>query len=202
MFTEVPEQIMSYCFIKPNHKVLEIGGNIGRNSMIISSCLNDSSNHVILETNKKNAMICAKNIKKNNFNSKVVPYALSKRKLIQKGWKTIPSNVILKGYKSVKILDIKQLNDKYKIKFNVLVLDCEGAFFYILKDMPEILNGIELIIMENDYSDINHYKYVKEQLLKNNFINICSLDGKDVGADWSPCCNFFFETWAVNDYTK
>jgi hypothetical protein len=35
--------------------------------------------------------------------------------------------------------------------FDTLVLDCEGAFYYILQDTPEILEGIKLLIMENDY---------------------------------------------------
>lgn len=35
--------------------------------------------------------------------------------------------------------------------FDTLVLDCEGAFYYILQDTPEILDNIKLILMENDY---------------------------------------------------
>jgi hypothetical protein len=31
---------------------------------------------------------------------------------------------------------------------NTLVLDCEGAFYWILKDMPDILNNIEKILMD------------------------------------------------------
>ena len=47
-------------------------------------------------------------------------------------------------------------------------------------DMPEIINNIKLIIVENDYKDINHKKYVDEILMKNNFYveyseNGCSL---------------------------
>ena len=40
---EVPEQIMSLRFIKGTETILEIGGNIGRNSLIISSILNSLS---------------------------------------------------------------------------------------------------------------------------------------------------------------
>ena len=71
-----------------------------------------------------------------------------------------------------------------------MVLDCEGAFYYILVDMPEILNNIQLIIMENDYYDISHKLYVDSVLEKYNFYN----DYKEAGG-WGCCYNNFFEVW-------
>ena len=47
---EYPEQIMAVSYIKPNNCVLEIGGNIGRNSMVIAKLLNDQTNLVTLES--------------------------------------------------------------------------------------------------------------------------------------------------------
>jgi hypothetical protein len=55
---------------------------------------------------------------------------------------------------------LPELKEKYPINFDTLVLDCEGAFYYILMDYPEILHGINLIIMENDYHSIDHKKYI------------------------------------------
>jgi hypothetical protein len=78
--------------------------------------------------------------------------ALSKRPLIQKDWDTIVSDVVLEGYKKVNTITLEELHYKYKIEFDTLILDCEGAFYYILLDMPEILNNIKLIIVENDYT--------------------------------------------------
>lgn len=40
--------------------------------------------------------------------------------------------------------------------FDALAVDCEGAFYYILLDMPEILEHVKLIIIENDYHDAEH----------------------------------------------
>ena len=57
-------------------------------------------------------------------------------------------------------------------------------------DMPEILNNINLIIMENDYWDISHKNYIDEILLQNNFIN----DYTECGG-WGPCYNKFYEVW-------
>ena len=194
MYDEVPEQVLSYLYIKPGDKVLEIGGNIGRNSMIISSILNDSSNLVILESDSNYGKKCLENIKINKFKAQLEVSALSKRKLIQRGWNTKPSNVLKLGYKWVNTISINELRDKYRINFNVLVLDCEGAFYYILEDMPEILDGIELILMENDYSNINHYNYVKQKLEEHDFININTIDYCKV-AKKCPCCSYFFQVW-------
>jgi hypothetical protein len=70
------------------------------------------------------------------------------------------------------------------------VLDCEGAFYYILMDMPEILNNIKIIIMENDYWDISQKNYIDDILIKNNFY----VDYQECGG-WGPCFNKFFEVW-------
>ena len=36
-------------------------------------------------------------------------------------------------------------------------------------DMPNILNNIKLIIMENDYNDISHKHFIDDVLIKNRF---------------------------------
>jgi hypothetical protein len=85
---------------------------------------------------------------------------------------------------------LEQLNDKYKIEFDTLILDCEGAFYYILMDMPEMLKNINLIIMENDYWDITKKQFVDDVLIKNNFY----VDYSEIGG-WGPCRFNFFEVW-------
>ena len=84
----------------------------------------------------------------------------------------------------------KELNNKYKLRFDTLVLDCEGAFYFILMDMPEILTNIKLIIMENDYHDIAHKQYVDKILKKNKFY----IDYTEKGG-WGCCQDNFFEVW-------
>jgi len=57
-------------------------------------------------------------------------------------------------------------------------------------DMPEILNNINLIIMENDYHDISQKNYIDKILRNNNFSVIYTESG-----GWGPCYNNFFEVW-------
>ncbi len=116
--------------------------------------------------------------------------ALSKHKLIQKEWVTIASNVLLDGYKEVQSITWEELNNKYNIQFDTLVLDCEGSFYNILMDMPEILDNIKLIIMENDYFEITKKGYIDNILFKNNF----KVEYSE-GGGWGPCENYFFQVW-------
>jgi len=187
---ELPEQKMAINYLKGHEKVLEIGGNIGRNSLVIASLLDDDKNLVSLESHEIIAQQLTENRDMNNLKFHIENSALSNRKLIQIGWDTKPSDILENGYKWVNTITLKQLKEKYNIDFDTLVLDCEGAFYYILMDMPEILNNIKLIIMENDYRDITHKKYIDEVLLKNNFYR----DYVEIGG-WGPCYNCFFEVW-------
>jgi FkbM family methyltransferase len=186
---ELPEQKMAVRYLTGNEKVLEIGGNIGRNSLIIGSIVNNN-NFVTLECDNNIADQLLENRNLNNMNFHIERSALSKRKLIQKGWDTIVSDTLLHGYKLVNTIILDELYSKYNINFDTLVLDCEGAFYYILMDMPEILNNINLIIMENDYHDLSKKNYIDDILKKNNFY----VDYSESGG-WGPCYNNFFEVW-------
>jgi FkbM family methyltransferase len=187
---ELPEQKMVVRYLTGNEKILEIGGNIGRNSLIIASILNNNNNFVTLESDKNIANQLIHNRDLNNLKFHIENSALSNRKLIQKGWDTIPSDILQEGYNWVDTITLENLKTKYNIEFDTLVLDCEGAFYYILIDMPEILNNINLIIMENDYYDISKKNYIDDILTKNNFNrNYVECGG------WGPCYNNFFEVW-------
>jgi len=189
---ELPEQKMAVRYLSGYEKVLEIGSNIGRNSLVIAHILGEknNTNFVTLECDTNIAKQLQENRDLNKFDFHIENSALSKRKLIQRGWDTIPSDVLLDGYTDVNTITFDGIQSKYNIIFDTLVLDCEGAFYYILMDMPEILQNINLIIMENDYWDINKKQYVDEVLQNNNFY----VDYFESGG-WGPCFSNFFEVW-------
>jgi len=167
MTQEFPEQGMVMRFLTGNKKVLEIGANVGRNSLMIQSILSDNPNFVTLESDAGIASQLQENRDTNNMYFHIEASALSKRKLIQHGWETIVSDVILPYYHAVQTITLDELRNKYKIAFDTLVLDCEGAFYYILMDMPDIMDNINLVIMENDYFEEAHKKFIDDTLTKN-----------------------------------
>jgi len=189
---ELPEQKMVVRYFTGKEKVLEIGANIGRNSLVIASILgNDNQrNFVSLESDTNIANQLTHNRDLNNFNFHIESSALSNRKLIQKGWDTKPSETLEAGFTWVKTITLAELKNKYNIEFDTLVLDCEGAFYYLLMDMPELLNNINLIIMENDYWEIDKKNYIDDILKQNNFY----VDYVESGG-WGPCSKNFFEVW-------
>ena len=71
------------------------------------------------------------------------------------------------------------------------------GFYYILKDMSEILTNIQLLIMENDYENSMHYEYIKKILIAKHFKCIESIPLQ--GCPWdAPCKDNFYEVWKLN----
>ena len=146
-------QEMSVRFIEPTDVVLELGGNIGRNSLVISSLLSDSQNLVVLESDAKIAKTLEKNRDNNNFKFVIEAKALSKQPLIQRGWwtKPLPEGEVPKYWTPVDIVDFETLQSTTGLTFNTLVADSEGSLYYSLKEDPSILDGLEKVLLENDY---------------------------------------------------
>jgi FkbM family methyltransferase len=189
---EVPEQIMALIYVTPESKVLELGSNIGRNTCIIASCLSDSANLVTMETIPETFAKLEENRKLNNFKFKSINAALSYKPLIQTGWDSKPLDTmdIPKGYCKVATKTYDEIESETKIKFNVLVADCEGALYYIFKDKPDILDSIHTVIMENDYHDISNKKFIDSVLKSKGLACVYVKSG-----GWGPCYKNFYEVW-------
>ena len=195
MMEEFNEQRMAVRYLTGSEKVLELGGNIGRNSLVIGSILKQQNNSdfVVLECDPATAAQLVENRDMNNMQFHVESRALSKRNLIQKGWTTIESDVVLDGYQSVQTITHQELIAKYNIAFDTLVLDCECAFYIILQDMPEVLDNIKLIIVENDYLETAQKEYVDSVLISKGFY-VDYVESGGWGPD-TPCYINFYEVW-------
>ena len=171
--TELPEQIMTVRHLKSSDTVLELGGNIGRNSLVISSLLsNPNKQHVVVETNSKDASTLRQHSKINNLQFNILEGAISANNLIQKNWRTelAPQNgKIPFGYFKVKTCTYNDMKDMYNIDFNTIIADCEGCILHLLRDFPEMLHNIEKIILEHDFSTLQDYDEFKNILKINNF---------------------------------
>ena len=198
---EMPEQLMSLNYITGHEKILEIGSNIGRNTVVLSHLLSKQNNNNLVtlesDTNTYNHLMANRELNKMTFMAENA--ALSKRRLIQKGWNTIPSETLLAGFKDVNLITFEEIKQKYNIEFDTLVLDCEGAFYYILQDMPEVLSNINMVIMENDYRNKDHYDYVSSTLIKKGMEVVYSEKGFNPSF---PTINNFYEVWKTKQVTE
>ena len=196
---ELIEQTMVYNFLDKNAVVLELGSNIGRNSLIISKIINNSSNLVTLEMDKEFANKCEENKMANNLNFHIINSALSyiplycQHKKHGEGGGYCVDTKYNDDYVECSIITFEEIEKKYNLKFDTLVVDCEGGFYYILKSNPNILSNIKLLIIENDFSIIEHKNYLNELLLINGFKRVY-FEPLLYESNF-PCKDFFWETW-------
>ena len=209
MNEEKVEQDLSKKYIKSNSIVLEIGGNMGRNALVISTILTNDNNLVTMEPNKEFYEKLITNRNYNNKNFHVENSCLSKSKTFILNSRSFQEgkvhDIYPQNYKNLKLdnafetncIDYDSLCNKYNKIFDTLCIDCEGAFYYILNDFPNILDNIKLIIMENDYENINHYNHIKEFFINKHFILVESIPLKN--CPWNaPCKDFFYQVWKLS----
>jgi FkbM family methyltransferase len=191
---EYPEQVMAAMYIKPDDIVLELGGNIGRNSCIIASLLKDSKNLTVFESDPRTAILLNENRVLNNLNFNIEDCAISKSELYQSHWDTKPVDMLTDNEKmswqKIKTITWDEIKGKYNVPFDTLVVDCEGALFYILKEEPDFLQHFKKIIIENDFHFLEHKTFVDKEFARYNFNRVYYKDG-----GFGPCYNFFYEVW-------
>jgi FkbM family methyltransferase len=198
---EYPEQLLSVKYIKPTDIVLEIGGNVGRNSCTIGTILNDSKNLLVVESDPDNSILLKENRDNNNLKFLIEDSAISKVNLYQKDWITKPFDEIeindIKNWKQINTKSWEEIKNKYNMKFNVLVVDCEGALYYIIKENPNFIQSFDKIIIENDFNDIEHKKFVDNNFIKYNFKKIYSEGPERYYYDFDDvvCTSSFYEVW-------
>ncbi len=166
---EVPEQLMIIKHLKEDDIVLEIGGSCGRASCMINSLLKNKSNHVVVEPNTDEAKYLKRNRDVNNFKFHIEQNVISKKPLYSLKWKTFDTPQ--EGSTKVNNITYDQLIKKYKLKFNVIIADCEGALVCILENFPNILKNVRLLQTEHDFAPngVEGLEYFKKTMIENGF---------------------------------
>lgn len=178
---EYPQQLHIAEFISQDAKVLQLGANIGRNSLIIASLLQDDRNLVAVECNAVKANILECNKHNNQFNFYVETSAISDHN------ECIKSLGVVDG----KTITLPDFMEKYQIYFDTLVVNCEGALFHILRSYPKLLYGINLVIVENDYPSYDQKVYV-DCIFRDFGLEIIR---SNPGPSSRVCESNFYEVW-------
>lgn len=177
---ELDEQVMATLFLERHHRVLEIGADIGTNTCIIASLCDTPP--VVVECNNAIESTLRYNVKNNGLNVHLEMGALSKNRLIFRHstdrYRTASNTIELEdgqfvpdGYGEVRTIHYDDLVKKYH-KFDVVVADCEGAFYHIVQDFPQILDDISMLIIENDYKVKGQKEYVDSCLIDKGFVRV------------------------------
>lgn len=178
--SELSERVLIYHYLPTDAKVLEIGGGWGMVSREIRKKI-PNKDIVIIEPHHERA----NNLIKDKFN--VFVGLISNTPLKYNGYLTENTfsmeKECFKDYKSQTISNIttiQNLEKMYNIKFNALVVDCEGALPQIINDNPDILEQITYIQMEYDWG-VNECTEFRNMLIKKNFTSI-----KKLPLHWKP----------------
>jgi hypothetical protein len=155
---ERPEQEMNIRFLNGTEIVLEIGGCIGRNSLIIASILSPYGGKLV--TVEANPSIAEK-LKLSRANSgfwfHIIDRPLSRVPMMIYKWYSRRleqgQHVPAKWTKLSPITLTQLKQDSGVNNFDTLVVDCEGAFHGVLADFPDIMSGISKVLIENDSRD-------------------------------------------------
>jgi hypothetical protein len=164
---ELPEQIMACYHLKEDDRVLELGGSIGRNTCIINSILKDKTKHVVLEPSPLELIGLGTNKINCNLGFQIEPSAISNIPLYSKGWYTFHNEI--PGSIRIHTINYNDLISKYDISFTTLVIDNEGNFPQTLKDFPNILENIRLLIIEHDFNSQEDINFFYDTMTKNGF---------------------------------
>lgn len=190
---ELPEQQLALQFIQPGDTVLELGGNIGRNSLTLAQILDDDTRLVVLESSPQYAWQLAVNRYLNGFRFHIESSALSATPLNQNGWVTSADTAT---GTPVNTVTLPELRARYGLKFTALVADCEGALYQILHDFPDLLDGIRTVVIENDFSTLEQKEYVDAAFRAAGLECALSLPGPSYApAHVRGCLDRFFEAW-------
>jgi FkbM family methyltransferase len=195
MSGELTEQELIFKHLPRNANVLELGGNIGRASIVISKLLKKPQHHVVLESDPVIAKELIHNKHANHCKFKVITAALSDTPMIQNEWNA--RNVknthtpVPQGWKYIPTITLDTLKEMHTIPFNALVADCEGCLGSILRSYPSFLDKINTIIIENDaqLTDMQNHKFIQNFIQNKGFH---SVDCRELPGTPYSC---FFQVW-------
>lgn len=168
------EQALAKKYIQPNDVVLELGARYGSVSCVINSKLNNKKNQVVVEPDQRVWKTLKKNREINKCEFRIIEGFISEKKL-----DLINLDVYYGGYgasciknQNTKIpsYTLESIENKYNLKFNVLVADCEGGLEYFFQENPDFYKTLRLIIFEADYVEDCDYDKIKNQLKSEGFI--------------------------------
>lgn len=184
---EFVEQMLAVKYLQEDDIVLELGGNIGRNSCVIASILADSRNLTVLEPDSFAFMILNRNRDDNEFLFRTINAALSNSPLYLSGSGTAQSTSTTVTPRKINTITRNELPNN----FTALVADCEGALKQIVEDYPSFFEPFRIVIVENDYASVEDYGVVESALVRSKFKPV---ETQSINLD-RPCAKYFYQVW-------
>ena len=169
---ERDEQLDAFVFLDKNSTVLELGARYGTVSCLINRILTNKENHVAVEpelgvidalTKNRDSQECKFHIFNGVVSKKLVD-------IIPGGYgtMTIPNENIHES--SIVSMTLDRLQEKYSLKFDVIVADCEGCICQFTEEND--MSQFKMILLEKDQCGICNYEKVETHLKNLGFLKI------------------------------
>ncbi len=176
---EVEEQRLANIFIQPDDIVLELGARYGSVSCVINSKLNNKKNQVSVEPDERVWEALEKNMELNKCSFNIIKGFISNKKLslenLDDYYGGYGSTFIDDEKSKIQSYTLEEVQNKFNLKFNVLVADCEGFLERFFDENEILYSQLYKVIFETDYGDKCNYKKIKENLINAGFTPI--IDG-------------------------
>jgi len=172
---ETVEQDQASKYITEDRVVLELGARYGTVSCIINKKLKNPLNQVSVEPDSKIWDCLEKNMISNGCNFNLIKGVISKTPMVLK------EHPVFVGYgnqtvkaetSSLPNFTLQEVEEKYKLKFDTLVADCEGFLGQFLQENPHLYEQLTLMMFEKDSPDTCDYAPILENLKKHGFTNL------------------------------
>lgn len=163
---EYIEQQLASKYIKPHHKVLELGARYGSVSIITNRIVEDKSSHYVVEPDKEVWEALEGNMKRNNCNFNIIKGIIGsgKHRLVGEGYAKRTVTDPSYGESSIQTFKLPDIN------FDTLIVDCEGFLETFYNENTELFDKLELMIIECDEPQNCNYQYLFQEFAKLNFV--------------------------------
>lgn len=178
LITERKEQILADKYIQPDDVVLELGARYGTVSCVINKKLKNKHNQVVVEPDDRVWQALEDNMERNNCDFHIIKGFISAKKMKltdKEDWRGYGTKSEENASSKIPSFTLQEIQKKYKLKFNVLVADCEGFLCQFLDENPGFLDQLRLIIFEKDNPKMCNYNEIKRSLKEKGFKQLCPL---------------------------
>ena len=138
-----------------NMNVLELGGCLGILSVLVNKKLNNPENHIVVEANPKAIKYLEHNKELNQCKFKIENAMISSRsngvffsydKIVAGSAHRIDNAERNETKHIIEVMTLKELMDKYKILFDLIIVDIEGGELEFFEDVGDI--DVSYILVE------------------------------------------------------
>jgi FkbM family methyltransferase len=149
---EIAERYLVDRYVQENDRILDLGGCLGVVSCLANRKLGDPRKHVVVEANPALIPWLTLNRDKNGCGFAIRQGVLSRssdgtffiHRDIVDGSAELPGERRI----SVPVMTVEQIESKYGLHFNAIIMDIEGGEVAFLQENPGLLSQAELVIVE------------------------------------------------------